>query len=101
MNPYNECATDAWRHVLDARLLAAVLGITEAEVHRGMQRSREMLCAEPSITGTERQPAKLAAERQQHHLPESEEEDKKVLAREQRNLSLRESPLPGVPTMPQ
>ena len=50
--PYNECATDAWRHVLDARLLAEVLGITDTETHQAMQRLREMLSDEPSITGT-------------------------------------------------
>lgn len=96
MKPYNECATDAWRHVLDARLLAEVLGITDAEVHRGMQRLREMLCAEPSITGTKQNPADLAAEREKHHLPGSEVAEKEALAREQRALSVRGIPLPGV-----
>ena len=52
MKPYNECANDAWRHILDARLLAEVLGITDEETHRAMQRLREMLSDEPSITGT-------------------------------------------------
>ena len=52
LKPYNECASDAWRHVLDARLLAEVLGITDEETHRAMQRLREMLSDEPSITGT-------------------------------------------------
>ena len=87
---YNECATDAWRHVLDARLLSEVLGIADSEVHRGMQRLREMLCAEPSIAGTKQHPADLAAER----VPGSEEEDRQALAREQRSLSLRGIPLP-------
>ena len=96
MKPYNECATDAWRHVLDARLLAEVLGITDAEVHRGMQRLREMLCAEPSIKGTKQNPADLAAEREKHQLPGSEVSEKKALAREQRALSFRGIPLPGV-----
>ena len=96
MKPYNECDTDAWRHVLDARLLVEVLGITDAEVHRGMQRLREMLCAEPSITGTKQNPADLAAERKKHHLPGSEVAEKKALAQEQRALSVRGIPLPDV-----
>ena len=96
MKPYNECATDAWRHVLDARLLAEVLGITDTEVHQGMQRLREMLCAEPSIAGTKRNPADLAAEREKHHLPGSEVEEREALAREQRALSVRGIPLPAV-----
>ena len=52
LKPYNECASDAWRHILDARLLAEVLGITDVETHQAMQRLREMLSEEPSITGT-------------------------------------------------
>ena len=52
LKPYNECASDPWRHILDARLLAEVLGITDTETHRAMQRLREMLSDEPSITGT-------------------------------------------------
>ena len=52
LKPYNECASDAWRHILDARLLSEVLGITDPETHRAMQRLREMLSDEPSITGT-------------------------------------------------
>ena len=52
LKPYNECASDAWRHILDARLLAEVLGITDVETHQAMQRLREMLSDEPSITGT-------------------------------------------------
>ena len=52
MLPYNECKSDPWRHVLDARLLAEVLGITDKATHKAMQRLREMLCAEPTIAGT-------------------------------------------------
>ena len=52
LKPYNECASDPWRHILDARLLAEVLGITDEETHQAMQRLREMLSEEPSITGT-------------------------------------------------
>ena len=52
MLPYNECKSDPWRHILDARLLAEVLGITDKATHKAMQRLREMLCAEPTIAGT-------------------------------------------------
>ena len=52
LKPYNECASDAWRHILDARLLSEVLDITDRETHEAMQRLREMLSDEPSITGT-------------------------------------------------
>ena len=51
MKPYNECATDAWRHVLDARLLAEVLGITDAEVHHGMQRLRRCCVPNRALQG--------------------------------------------------
>ena len=54
LKPYNECASDAWRHILDARLLAEIFGITDVETHRAMQRLREMLSDEPSITGTKK-----------------------------------------------
>ena len=52
MLPYNECASDPWRHILDARLLAEVFGITDPETHRVMHKLREMLSDEPSIAGT-------------------------------------------------
>lgn len=52
MLPYNECATDPWRHILDARLLVEVFGITDEETHRAMQTLREMLCDEPTIAAT-------------------------------------------------
>ena len=51
LRPYNECADDEWRHVLDARLLAEVLGITDPEIHKAMQKLRELLADEPSIAG--------------------------------------------------
>lgn len=51
LKPYNECKNDEWRHVLDARLLAEVLGITDDETHRELQKLREILCAEPTIAG--------------------------------------------------
>ena len=63
MLPYNECASDAWRHILDARLLAEVLGITDEETHRAMQRLREMLSDEPSITGTKDKPCSFAKDK--------------------------------------
>ena len=63
MKPYNECASDAWRHILDARLLAEVLGITDEETHRAMQRLREMLSDEPSITGTKARKCSFAQDK--------------------------------------
>ena len=54
MKPYNECADDAWRHILDARLLSEVLGITDAATHQAMQTLRELLSIEPSIAGTKK-----------------------------------------------
>lgn len=68
MLPYNECVWDEWRHVLDARLLAEVLGITDEETHRGMQRLREMLCAEPTIAGTKQESCDLEGERDEENL---------------------------------
>ena len=63
MLPYNECATDPWRHILDARLLAEVLGITDTETHEAMQELREKLCAEPSIAGTKGRACSFAKDR--------------------------------------
>ncbi len=63
MKPYNECADDAWRAVLDARLLSEVLGITDAATHQAMQRLREMLSAEPSIAGTKKERCCYAKDR--------------------------------------
>ena len=63
LKPYNECASDAWRHILDARLLAEVLGITNPETHRAMQRLREMLSDEPSIAGTKARPCSFAQDK--------------------------------------
>ena len=63
MLPYNECATHPWRHLLDARLLAEVLGITDTETHEAMQELREKLCAEPSIAGTKERPCSFAKDR--------------------------------------
>ena len=63
MLPYNECASDPWRHILDARLLAEVLGITDEETHQAMQRLREMLSDEPSITGTKVRPCSFSQDK--------------------------------------
>lgn len=63
MKPYNECADDAWRHILDARLLSEVLGITDAATHQAMQTLRELLSIEPSIAGTKKARCCYAADR--------------------------------------
>ena len=63
LKPYNESAVDPWRHILDARLLSEVLGITDEETHRAMQRLREMLSEEPSITGTKVRPCSFAQDK--------------------------------------
>ena len=88
MLPYNECQYDEWRHVLDARLLAEVLGITDPEPHQAMQNLREMLCAEPTIAGTklEKNFCNLEEEREEFNIGGSADEDKKALQREQRTL---------------
>ena len=64
LKPYNECADDAWRHILDARLLSEVLGITDAAIHRAMQSLRELLSIEPSISGTKKARCCYAEDRQ-------------------------------------
>ena len=54
MLPFNQMDEDEVRHELDRRLLSEVLGFTEGthpEVHAGIHRLRERLCAEPSIHG--------------------------------------------------
>ena len=54
MLPFNQMFEDAVRQELDRRLLSEVLGISEVthpEVHAGLHRLRERLCAEPSIHG--------------------------------------------------
>ena len=66
MLPYNECRYDAWRHILDARLLTEVLGITNPAVHKAMQKLRTLLCQEPSIAGDKDSVADLAAEAKKH-----------------------------------
>ena len=88
MLPYNECADDAWRHILDARLLAEVLGITDKETHIAMQELREKLCAEPSIAGTKLKKnfCNLENERKKFNLGGSKEADAKALQRERRTL---------------
>ena len=64
MKPYNECADDAWRHLLDARLLSEVLGITDEATHKAMQSLRELLSVEPSIAGTKKTRCCYAKDRQ-------------------------------------
>ena len=90
MLPYNECRWDAWRHILDARLLLEVLGIDEPAVHEAMQTLREMLSAEPSITGDKQSVCDLTAEREEYGYPD----DSAALATQQLNLQLRGIPLP-------
>ena len=88
MLPYNECKSDPWRHVLDARLLAEVLGIEDEETHRAMQRLREMLCAEPTIAGTklEKNFCNLEKEREKFNLGGTKEEDAEALDIQRQNL---------------
>ena len=48
---------DVVRQELDQRLLSEVLGLSETthpDVHAGLHRLRERLCAEPSIHGGKR-----------------------------------------------
>ncbi len=54
MLPFNQMVEDVVRQELDRRLLSEVLGISEMthpDVHVGLHRLRERLCAEPSIHG--------------------------------------------------
>ena len=88
MLPYNESVRDKWRHVLDARLLSEVLGITDEATHRAMQRLREMLCAEPTIAGTKKETCDLEAEREKYNLGGSAEADAKALATQQLKLKM-------------
>ena len=88
MLPYHRSAEDAWRHVLDARLLAEVLGITDEATHRAMQHLREMLCAEPTIAGTSTKVHDLEAERVKYNLGGSPESDAKALATQQLKLRI-------------
>ena len=89
MLPYNECKADPWRHILDARLLAEVLGITDKETHKAMQHLREMLCAEPTIAGTklEKNFCNLEKEREKFALGGCAEVDAKALATQQLKLA--------------
>ena len=57
MLPFNQMFEDVVRQELDQRLLSEVLGISEEaqpDVHAGLHRLRERLCAEPSIHGGKR-----------------------------------------------
>ena len=90
MLPYRECHWDAWRHILDARLLAEVLGITDAAVHEAMHRLRTMLSAEPSIAGETQSLCNLEAEREEYGYPD----DSAALATQQLQLKMQGIPLP-------
>ncbi len=99
--PYNECASDPWRHLLDARLLAEVLGITDPETHQAMQRLREMLSDEPSITGTKARRCSFAQDKKDaasRGVPYDYDDalEAKALARERRTLEMRGIYLPEV-----
>ena len=93
MLPYNECADDPWRHILDARLLAEVFGITDPETHRAMHKLREMLSDEPSIAGTKLEKnfcdfAKDKKDAEKRGVPYDydDEAEAKALQRERRTL---------------
>ena len=89
MLPYNECKSDEWRHVLDARLLAEVLGITDKATHKAMQDLREMLCAEPTIAGTklEENFCNLEEERKKFNLDGNATADADALKMQKRKLA--------------
>ena len=89
MLPYNECKSDEWRHVLDARLLAEVLGITDKATHKAMQDLREMLCAEPTIAGTklEKNFCDLEKEREKFNLDGTATADADALKMQKRKLA--------------
>ena len=90
MLPYNECHWDAWRHILDARLLSEVLVIKDTAVHEAMQTLREMLSAEPSIGGDKQSICNLEAEREEYGYPD----DSAALATQQLQLKMQGIPLP-------
>ena len=96
MLPYNECATDEWRHVLDARLLSEVLGITDDKTHKAMQRLREMLCAEPTIAGTKKSTCDLEKERAKFDLGGTAIDDELDLLAQQLKLQKAGIYLPSV-----
>lgn len=89
MLPYRECHWDAWRHILDARLLSEVLGIKDTAVHEAMQTLREMLSAEPSIAGETQSLCDLEAEREEYGYPD----DSAALATQQLQLKKQGIPL--------
>ena len=93
LKPYNECASDAWRHILDARLLAEVLSITDVETHHAMQRLREMLSEEPSIAGKKKTSCcykkdKKDAESRNVPYNYDDKAEASALQREQRTLKM-------------
>ncbi len=101
MKPLRECDEDTWRHILDARLLAEVLGITDDETHKALHTLREMLSQEPSIKGTVKRQCNLANEREKLRargiqLPGSEADDAAALKAQQQRLIRDDIYLPGV-----
>ena len=101
MKPLRECDKDPWRHVLDARLLAEVLGITDDETHKSLHALRKTLSQEPSIKGTVKRQCNLAKERQQLRekgieLPGSEADDAAALKAQQQHLIREDIYLPVV-----
>ncbi len=87
MKPFNECKNDEWRHVLDARLLLEVFGISEITVHKAMQKLRKMLSAEPSVHAEKQSICNLSTEREKLEqrgiiLTGSEAEDERALETE-------------------
>ena len=90
MLPYNECRWDAWRHVLDARLLTEVIGITDSAIPYAMQTLRTMLSDEPSIAGTKNSKVDLAEEGEKHGYAD----DAEALATQQLALQMRGIELP-------
>ena len=101
LKPYNECADDAWRHILDARLLSEVLGITDAETHKAMQKLRELLSVEPSIAGTKKRRCSYKLDREKalrNGVPYAydDELEARALAEMQAALARKGISLPGI-----
>ena len=90
MLPYSECRWDAWRYVLDARILTEVLEITDSAVHDAMQTLRTMLSEEPSIAGDKDGYTDLVAEAKKHGYAD----DTASLATQQLALQMRGIELP-------
>ena len=101
MKPLRECDEDKWQHILDARLLAEVLGITDDETHKALHAMRKTPSQEPRIKGTVKRQCNLANERRQLRekgieLPGSETADAAALRAQQQRLIRDDIHLPGV-----